>query len=321
MKCLVLGGGGFQGSHLCDALLEAGYSVRVFDRVFPQNANIPRASGEIEFIEGNFADAGCLERAVSGTDFIYHLVSTTIPKTSNDDAVYDVSSNLIPTLSLLEIARRNKIRKVVFFSSGGTVYGVPEYVPIDEGHSTNPVCSYGIHKLAIEKYLHMFHNICGIDYAVLRVANPFGERQNPSGCQGAVNVFTRKALKGEPIEIWGDGSVVRDYIHVSDVIRAAISVLDYKGKHKIFNIGTGIGRSLLDVTREIEAVLDRALNIDFMQARAVDVPANILDISRATKELSWVPQVSFREGVKRTAAYILPGVQKGKRARYDYLYK
>lgn len=304
MKCLVLGGGGFQGSHLSDALLDAGHAVRIFERKGIIKNNVAHILEKVEWIEGDFADSGHLEEVVKGVDVIFHLVSTTLPKTSNDNVVYDISTNLIPTLHLLEAARKNNIKKVIFFSSGGTVYGIPRNTPISEDYPTNPICSYGIHKLAIEKYLHFYYHNYGIDYAILRISNPYGERQDFHGHQGAVSVFSYKALKKEPVEIWGDGLIVRDYIHVSDVISAAVALLWYKGDYKVFNIGSGIGMSLLEVVHAIEKVVEYSVKLKFMPARDVDTPVNILDVVRAKRFLSWSPKVNFSEGIDWTVRYI-----------------
>ena len=211
MKCLVLGGGGFLGSHLSEALLAQGHAVRIFDR-----PNLTRfktfSTGEaVQWVEGDFVNRAHLAEAVCGCDVIYHMVSTTLPRSSNENPAYDVESNVVGTLHLLEAARANRIKQTIFVSSGGTVYGVPQQVPIKESHPTDPICSYGISKLAIEKFLHLFQTLYGMEYCILRLANPFGERQRLATAQGAVAVFLAKALRNEEIEIWGDGSVVRDY--------------------------------------------------------------------------------------------------------------
>lgn len=304
MRCLVLGGGGFLGSHLCDALVARRYSVRILEKYGICKDNISHLLDKTELLEGDFTDSNCLEDAIRGIDVIFHLVSTTLPKTSNDNIVCDISTNLVPTLSLLEIARRRNVRKIIFFSSGGTVYGIPKTIPISEEHPTNPICSYGIHKLAIEKYLYLYYHSYGLDYTVLRIANPYGERQNCRGNQGAVSVFSYKAIRKDPVEIWGDGLIIRDYIYVGDVVKAAIAALNYTGDHKIYNIGSGIGLSLLDVVNGIEGILGYRLDVQFKQSRGIDVPANILDTSKAKQELAWVPEISFHDGLMKTIKYI-----------------
>src|SRR4029434_4711286 len=180
-------------------------------------------------------------QAVAGCEVVFHMISTTIPKSSNDNPAYDVESNLVGTLRMLEAARKAGVRKVVFASSGGTVYGIPKVVPINESHPTDPICSYGISKLAVEKYLHLYHALHGLDYCILRIGNPYGEGQRPTAAQGAVGVFLYKALHGGVIEIWGDGTVTRDYIYIGDVIQAFLKAMTYSGEHRLFNIGAGEG--------------------------------------------------------------------------------
>ncbi len=189
-RCLVLGGAGFLGSHIVDALVESGSAVRVFDRV-PRRAAVPTA---VEWVEGDFGNRGDLSAAAEGCEVAIHLVATTLPKTSNDDPIHDLETNLLPTVRFLDVARDLGVRRIVFASSGGTVYGIPAGVPIPETHPTHPICSYGIHKLAIEQYLHLYHTLHGLEYCVLRLANPFGERQRADLSQGAVAVFLDKAI-------------------------------------------------------------------------------------------------------------------------------
>lgn len=304
MKCLVLGGGGFIGSHLCERLLEEGYSVRVFDKEGTAKENLESFIEDIELFEGNYLCDNDLERALKGADVIFHAISTTVPKLSNENPIGDISSNVLPTLTLLEKARTENIQKIIFFSSGGTVYGNPKLVPITEEHPTDPICSYGIHKLAIEKYLAMYHKLYGLDYAILRVSNPYGERQNPLGSQGVISVFAYKALRDQPIEIWGDGSVVRDYIYIKDVTEAAVRVLTCSGGEKLFNIGSGEGLSLNDVVAGIEHTLGRKIDVRYTENRAFDVPANILNINRAREYFGWTPETNFLTGLEKTVNFL-----------------
>lgn len=300
MKCLVLGGGGFIGSNLCATLLAAGHQVRVFEHPHVRGQCSSEIKNRVEWIEGDFISAADVEGAVAGCDVIFHLVSTTLPKGSNDDPVYDVESNLVPTIRMLESARKHRVSKVIFSSSGGTIYGVPKRIPIEEGHPNEPICSYGIVKLGIEKYLELFHALYGLDYRVLRLANPYGEGQRMVASQGAVAVFLHRALCDEPLEIWGDGMVTRDYLHVSDVASAMLAAVNYEGPERIFNIGSGVGLSLNDIVKEIEGVLGRPVRHVYSPGRKFDVPINVLDITRAREELGWQPVISFPDGLRRT---------------------
>lgn len=282
VKCLVLGGGGFIGSHLAESLVRAGHEARIFDR--PQD----------------FLDPADLARALPGTEVAFHLISTTVPKNSNDDPGRDIETNVLGTLRLLELCRSHKVRKIVFVSSGGTVYGVPGSTPIGEAHPTQPISSYGIHKLTIEKYLHLNWVLHGLDYCVLRIANAYGERQRTDLAQGAVAVFLERALRGEAIQIWGDGSVVRDYVYVGDIVQAFLRALAYDGEQKIFNIGSGVGVSLNQLLEEIGALVGRPLAVEYAPARGFDVPANILDCSLARRLLGWQARTRLAEGLRRT---------------------
>lgn len=304
MKGLILGGGGFIGSHICDALVGEGWEVRVFERPFRRRDNVAHLIGRVSWFEGDFSNSSDIAAALDGIDVVFHLISTTIPKTSNENPLYDLTSNVCATLSFLNEAVRAGVKKIVFMSSGGTVYGIPTEIPIPESHQTEPVCAYGIHKLAIEKYLALYSRNYGLDYAVIRLSNPYGPRMNPLSAQGAIPVFMYRALKGQNIEIWGDGSIVRDYLYITDVARAVCALASYSGGEKIFNIGSGIGMSLNDVLKGIEDVIGAKLDIRYTESRKFDVPANVLDIARVMNEIAWSPQIDFKEGLRRTYDFL-----------------
>jgi len=304
MKCLLIGGGGFLGSNLCDSLLAQGFSVKVFERPNLLQYRCFSSDENIEWVEGDFLNPDDISKAIKDCDIIYHFASTTIPESSNENPVYDIETNLIATVKLADLAIKNGIKKIIFPSSGGTVYGIPEVIPIKESHPSNPLCSYGITKLAIEKYFQLYHILYGLDYCILRIANPYGMRQRVTGAQGAVCVFLYKALKGSTIEIWGDGNVVRDYIYVSDVVDALVKAITYDGGDRIFNIGSGKGHSLNDILIDIEKLIDRPVKRIYKQRRPLDVPINILDIEKACKLLQWQPKNSFSQGLEKTLHWI-----------------
>lgn len=300
LNCLILGGAGFIGSHIADALVTRGHKVRVFDRPRIDTKNLSNSLPHIELMSGDFSNESDIAKALDSIDIVVHLVSTTIPATSNENPVYDAETNIAGTVRLLELAKDAGVRKVVFASSGGTVYGEPSILPIPENHPTDPTCSYGITKLAIEKYLHLFHRLHGLDYSILRIANPYGERQNPHGGLGAVIVFLWKVLNGEPITIWGDGNVARDYFHISDLASAFVRVIEKTPPSKIYNIGGGRAYSLNEILAVIQAVTERDAIVNYTPARKLDVPVNYLDITRAKAELSWMPLVPLNVGIERT---------------------
>lgn len=299
LRYLILGGRGFIGSHLVDALLDRGFQVRCFDRPKSKPISHPHLDNpNFEICEGDFGSEADLAAALEGCDVCFHLVSTTLPKSSNADPIFDVDSNVIGTIRLLEQAVRLGVRKVVFASSGGTIYGIPSQVPITESHPTEPVSSYGISKLAIEKYLHLYKVLHGLDYCILRLANPFGERQRVDASQGAVAVFMGKVLRGETVEIWGDGAVIRDYIYIADVIEALVSAANFTGGEHIFNIGSGRGHSLNQLLVAIEDATGLKAKRRYLKGRPFDVPTNVLSIDRAHKLLNWSPNISFEEGLR-----------------------
>lgn len=305
MRCLIVGGGGFLGSHLALGLLAQGHAVRILDRPNLRRFDGAQGSDSVEWHEGDFVNHDDVSKALSGCEIVFHLAWTTLPQSSNDNPIYDVETNVIGTLHLLEIACQKQVRKVIFASSGGTVYGIPKKIPITESHATDPVCAYGISKLVIEKYLNLYHVLHGLDYRILRLANPFGERQRPAGSQGAVSVFLHKALRNETIDIWGDGTVIRDYVYVGDMIDAFLKVASYNGEHRVLNIGSGEGKSLKDVIVAIELLLGRKISYTTLPSRKFDVPINILDSSRACTALKWQPKTSFNDGLARMLNWIL----------------
>jgi UDP-glucose 4-epimerase len=304
MKCILYGGGGFIGSNLCAGLLSAGHDVRVFEYPHVLSQCKPDVAKKVEWLEGDFTNPSDVDQAMAGCDAVFHLVSTTLPKNSNENPEYDIETNLLATVRMLEAARRHLPRKIIFSSSGGTVYGIPVTDPITEEHPTDPICSYGIVKLAIEKYLTLFNVLHSLDHCILRIANPYGEGQRALSSQGAVAVFLHKALTDQPIEIWGDGSVVRDYIHVSDVVSAMVCALAYSGSKRVLNIGSGTGQSLNQLIQTIEHVLGRPIKRCHTDARQFDVPSSVLAVDQARQHLGWHPQVSLEDGIRRTVNWI-----------------
>ena len=297
MKVCILGGGGFLGGYLSRALMDQkGISLRVFGSR-SSGIDVGASQNGFEYMSGNFTDGELVKKALNSIDVAFHLISTTLPANSNLDPALDIQENLLSTINFLKIAIDSGVKKVIFFSSGGTVYGAPIQLPIQESHPTNPICSYGIQKLAIEKYLYFFNKMYGLDYGVLRVGNPYGLNQNLSNKQGFIQTAISKALAYSPIEIWGDGTNIRDYLHANDVALAAIKMMTYKGKYHIFNIGTGKGYSINDVLAIIEKKMGIRLLRQYSQSRFFDVKENVLDIRLAREELNWMPTITLEDHI------------------------
>jgi UDP-glucose 4-epimerase len=304
MKVLVTGGQGYLGSHLVEQLLIDGHTVHCLSRspmgLLP--ASLMQHPGFRGFC-GSFADPAGLDRALEGCQLCVHLGWSSLPQPSNSDPRGDLSTNLLGTLELLEACGRAGLQRLVFVSSGGTVYGVPQQVPIREDHPTEPTCAYGISKLAAEKYVSLYARLRQLRAVTLRVANPYGGRQRLDAPQGAVAVFLGRALRGEPIEIWGDGTVVRDFVALEDVmgaLRQAIALTDGLpgGEHRLLNIGSGEGLSLNNLVDLLDQSLGRPLERRYLPGRSFDVPVSVLSIDRARAELDWCPQLGLQEGIR-----------------------
>ncbi len=295
--CLITGGGGFLGSHLTEELLEREYKVRILELPQKEYPNLTPFLDKIELIKGDFTNLSIIQSAVKDVDFVFHLAYTVLPQDSMKDPAFDLKTNVIGSIQLFEVCRKQKIKKIIFSSSGGTVYGIPQILPIPETHPTNPLCSYGVTKITIEKYLNMYHHLYNLDYVILRGSNFYGGRWNPLRQQGAVDVFLNKVKTREPIIIWGDGEVIRDYIYIKDAVEAFILSCEKQTTNKIFNIGDGKGTSLNELLTLIKEVTGEEVEVRYEQGRPFDVPVNILDIEQAKKELGWQPKISLKDGI------------------------
>lgn len=298
-KVLLFGGSGFIGKNLVPQLISNGYDVTVFSRNAEYNPYLKAFASQIHFVNGNFIQYSeqQFEQLVKNTDYVIHMISSTNP--SNKDILYEFESNVIPTIRLLNACIKSRINKIIYLSSGGTVYGIPQYIPIDEGHRTEPISAYGIHKLSEEKCFEYYGKMYGLNYVILRLANPFGVGQNPNSNQGAIAVFLAKVLTEKKIIIWGDGNQIRDYLYIEDVTNICIQMLLYNGKSNVFNIGSSRGYSINQVLKIIQSVSKIVPLLEYKHGRAQDVPANILDISLIEKELGWRPKIGIEDGIYR----------------------
>jgi len=293
IKALVLGGAGFLGAALIEKLANSGYMVTAVDRFWPKKPE------GIDCLTGDVFDSSYLDELMQGQDVVYHLVSTTVPASSNRSPIFDCETNVLGGLKILEAMRKNKVSKIVFASSGGTVYGVPKTLPIIEDSSNEPISAYGIGKVAVEKYLKLYSHLHGINASILRLSNPYGPGQVPETGQGVIATFLKRTLSNEIIEIWGDGSVIRDFIYIDDAVDAFVLAGKSSEKFSILNIGSGKGTSLLDILSAIENELKRKPTIIFKQARTCDAPEIVLDIRKANEALGWFPTTSLEEGLHK----------------------
>jgi len=295
MFILVLGGTGFIGSHLVEELIAHHHRVRVFSRKANQTEN---PFPGVEYYSGDFADPFAVAEAMQDIDAVAHLVSTTLPATSNLDPIADIQSNLTNSVHLLQTMQATNVKKILYISSGGTVYGPTGNLPIDENTPLQPICSYGIVKAAIENYLRMFQKLYDLSPVILRVANPYGPRQGHLGTQGVIATFFDRITKQETINIWGDGGTIRDYIHVADVARACRLALETDTSTCV-NIASGIGYSLNDIIRQIEITLAKTAQVQYSDARKFDVDKIILDITKARDILGWKAEITLQQGLQQ----------------------
>lgn len=306
MNILILGAGGFIGTNLTLKLAEEKSNIItlvdkskgyfIFDETeCPEN---------VSMVESDFTHDTDFDKLLVNQDIVYHLVSTTVPTTANQHISQEITANVVVTANLLDACVRCKVKKVVFLSSGGTVYGKESRCPLSENMPTNPISSYGVQKITIEKLLYLYRYMYGLDYRVIRLANPYGPYQRPNGILGAVTTFTYKALKGEEITVYGDGSVVRDFIYIDDAISGIIKIADGDNKHRTFNLGSGFGTSIKQVLYTISDALLIDLNVIYKPARQVDVPTNFLDITRYENAYGKLNPISLYEGIKSTAYFM-----------------
>lgn len=286
---LALGGNGFIGHNFVERFAKK--KIRVFGR-----AKGYEIKENIEFVEGDFRHANfdCL---LSDVDTVFHFISSIVPFDGTDGIMEDIETNIVPTIKLLESMKKKNVKKIYFISSGGTIYGECE-IPARENMKLSPECVYAAQKISLENYLHLYEKYDGIESYILRISNPYGLEMNKKKMQGVIPIFTQKILQGEPIEVWGTGNNKRDYIYVDEVIDAIESVYQYKGKHRIFNIGTGKSYSILDIIKLIERETKKQAKIRYMNNRKCDLKNSILDVSLINQECGWKSKMTIEQGIK-----------------------
>jgi UDP-glucose 4-epimerase len=309
-RVLVLGGGGFIGINLCNALAALGARVQAFGRSCVDQAGLDR---RVIWTAGEFHDTVTLAKVLEGQETVFHLISASVPESSNRDPAADLLANAGGTLRLLDLMHGEQVRKLIYTSSGGTVYGIPRTVPVPESAPTDPISAYGISKLATEKYLALHQRLHGLDHRILRIANPFGRFQSARRRQGVIAAMLYQAVIGEPLEIWGTGEVTRDFVHVADVVAALLAAHAYEGDHRVFNVGSGEGRSINQIADAVERVLNRGpLERRYLRVRAADVPISILDTQLLRAETGWRPLVEWHDGLADTLEWVMVEVERGQ---------
>ena len=304
MNILLLGAAGFIGTNLTINLSQNKTNKLTLVDRNKDSFKVINNSENIYTRAANFEKSTDFDALVANQDVVYHLISTNVPSTSNKKIAEELEANIVVTALLLDACVRRGVKKIIFISSGGTVYGKAKKSPLHEEMLTEPISSYGIQKITIEKLLYLYHYLHGLDYRVVRLANPYGPFQKPNGVLGAVTTFVYKALTGEPITVFGDGQVVRDFIYIDDAISAIVKIADGNAAYKTFNLGSGAGHSIKDVLDTIEKVLNLPIKVINQNARKSDVPINYLDISRYEKAYGKLNPKSLEIGIKKTAEFM-----------------
>lgn len=306
MNIVILGAAGFIGTNLVLALAKnennhvfaIDQNATYFDSIARLNLNNVTCLAETFSVNMDF------DKIIRNADIVYHLVSTTFPTTSNQHISKELYTNVIFSANLLEACVRCKISKIVFISSGGTVYGKEVQCPLKEETPTYPISSYGIQKITIEKLLYLYNYLYGLDYRIIRLANPYGPYQRPNGKLGAVTTFTYKALKNEKITIYGDGSIVRDFIYIDDAIKGILNITFGEKDNRTFNLGSGCGTSINEVIQIVKSEVNPDLKVRYVEGRKVDVPVNFLNIERYEKAYGNLNPINLKDGIGKTAAFL-----------------
>jgi UDP-glucose 4-epimerase len=303
VKILVTGGAGFIASHLVDQFIEDGHRVIVVDNLssgIKENIN-PKAL----FYKIDICDALALEEVFKKErpEIVDHHAAHVNVRKSVEMPIFDANVNILGSLNLCELSRKYHVKKFIYVSTGGAVYGEPKYLPVKESCPVEPLSQYGISKHTVEHYLSVFHKLYGLDFTILRYPNVYGPRQSPHGEAGVVAIFSELIIQNIRPTIFGDGSKTRDYVYVDDIVKANQIVLDGMGNEEVYNLGWGRQISDLDVFHTVRRALGSNIEPIFGEKRPGEIDHISLDNSKAMKELKWEPKITFDEGIKLATQY------------------
>lgn len=300
-RCLVLGANGFIGSHLVDSLADQGHFVRCFDR-YKSNINFTNHDHhDIEIFRGDFLNRDSLGKALEDIEYVFHFISTTNPFTAENDPLIDIETNVKMSVELFKICAQKSIKKIIFASTGGAIYGqVDSARPINEEVTQKPISPYAIGKLSIENYLRYFRKKYGLDYQVLRISNPYGPRQNTLSGQGVIPIFLEKIKSSEPLTIFGDGSMVRDYIYIKDAVDMIVGSFSIKSPNQVYNLASGHGSTVNDILDTIEAVTEIKASTVHKPVPSTFIDKIILDSDLFYQDFGLRSKTSLEEGIKLT---------------------
>ncbi|HDK7163576.1 TPA: GDP-mannose 4,6-dehydratase [Clostridium botulinum] len=300
MKVLVSGGAGFIGSNLVDKLINLGHNVCIIDNLSTGNINNVNKKAQLyinDILDPNVSKIFEKEKF----DIVYHLAAQIDVQKSITNPIFDSNVNVCGTINIINNCVNYNVKKIVY-SSSAAVYGHPEYLPIDEGHGIRPISYYGLSKYTAEEYIRVFSNLNNLDFTILRYANVYGIRQDPKGEGGVISTFMNSLFKKQPLYIFGDGSALRDYIFVEDIVDANIAALSSGSKER-FNIGTGVYTSVKELAENMIDIIGLKCNIEYESARKGDIANSYFNIGKAKNKLNWIPKFSLKDGLKKTIEY------------------
>jgi UDP-glucose 4-epimerase len=302
VRILVTGGAGFIGSNVTDRFVELGHEVAVFDDLSTGFREFVHR--EARLFQGDLADPAAVDRCIAEfePDVVDHHAAQIDVRKSVSDPVWDARVNILGSIGLLQACTRHRVKKLIYASTGGALYGEGKQLPATESHPVNPEAPYGASKHTVEHYLYLWKLLHGLDYTVLRYPNVYGPRQNPHGEAGVNAIFIGLMLEGKRPRVFGDGKAVRDYLYVSDVVEANVLALE-KGSGEMLNLGTGVGTSVNDIVNELKKILGVPLDAIHEPPRPGEVQRIYLDATRAKRVLGWTCKVPFAEGLRRTVEW------------------
>jgi len=304
LKILITGGAGFIGSQIADAFVKAKHSVIVLDNL--SSGKTENLNPGAQFIQGDIRDKNLIETlfAEHKFDIINHHAAQMDIRKSVDDPIFDAETNIIGSINLLEASVKHTVKRFIFASTGGAIYGEQEYYPADENHPTRPESPYGVAKRSIELYLNYYWKVHGLQHTVFRYANVYGPRQDPHGEAGVVSIFINALLEDHTCTIFGNGGQTRDYLYVGDVVRAHLITIEKNVGSETFNVSTGIETSVNDLFAMLATILsDSKAKAIYAHARKGELERSVCSYAKIEKLFGWKPEVSFHEGLKKTAEY------------------
>lgn len=304
-RTVIIGGAGFLGTALAQGLLAEGRKVCVLDLPDRIDAVEDILEG-VETLPFGFPALDGLDDALVGVETLIHLACTTTPASSMQDMARDAAENIAPSVAIFQAAGRAGVSQIIFASSGGTVYGDPTILPVPENAAGGPLSAYGVSKLAIENYLHLTAKQTGFTGISLRIGNPYGPFQLRGTTVGLIANYLAQVHAGYAPEVWGDGSVIRDYIHISDLVSAVSGVLATRDlKSGAYNVGSGEGRSIIEIYAAICQITGTSLDLKYRPARGFDVSEIYFDTTRLRAATGWAPRVSLEAGIEELWNIIL----------------